>query len=80
MSLICKLFGHAIPRYGFIENGPEDGVGRIHCPVKARCERCGKVVKLCTVHLHSGYETRFTGSDNLKFVRLPFPEKNNERY
>jgi hypothetical protein len=50
MAVLCKLFGHAMPRtgwfgdglYGDIRGGAIDGVRRTHFEIRHKCPRCGQ--------------------------------------
>ena len=58
MSLLCKLFGHALPKtgwfgdalYGEIHGGYMDGVGRTHFEVFHKCPRCGEKWRAARFH------------------------------
>ena len=61
MSLLCKIFGH-VPAYGYgdrpgrgyfnVELPPyEDNIGRLHCDLTCKCERCGIKYNVGKIHL-----------------------------
>jgi len=49
MGILCKIFGHTLPRkgwwgdglYGRVTGGFHDGTGRSHYRVDLTCPRCG---------------------------------------
>lgn len=62
MSIICKLFGHALPQTGnrkgwggyeycHLEGAYEDGIGRQHASIIGECPRCEKRIKVGMTHL-----------------------------
>lgn len=50
MSLLCRIFGHALPKrgwwgdglYGRVSGGYRDGIKRTHYRVELECPRCRK--------------------------------------
>lgn len=54
MSIICKMFGHQMPKwksYHTVAGNGVDGIGRWHGYLKCECPRCGEVVSSGMVHL-----------------------------
>lgn len=57
MKLLCKIFGHIVPKYGKqpvygrVREGGIDGIGRIHADVLVRCNRCDQEFTVIKIHL-----------------------------
>lgn len=60
MSILCSLFGHKIgggytkrfgDEYFRVTVQSTDGIGRVHCALHTRCERCEKIFRVGRIHL-----------------------------
>lgn len=59
MKLLCRMFGHKVPRHGYYLNTPYfkrgrnrkvDGIGRIHQSLTTDCERCDSTFMFGMIH------------------------------
>lgn len=58
-KILCRLFGHKVPKHGYYLNAPyfrrghsrvTDGIGRIHQSLSANCVRCEKPFDFGYIH------------------------------
>ena len=59
MNILCRLFGHKVPRDGYYLGAPYfsrgpyrtvDGIGRIHQSLVAQCSRCENTFRFGYIH------------------------------
>lgn len=59
VKLFKSLHLHSYPKihynYMIIEGGAVDGIGRQHCTLKAKCDTCGKWVRVGMIHMKEEY-------------------------